>query len=255
MMTDEELKRIVALMQVLIDTDPSTVRQLAHLIVNPQFENHTAIMLDVVRKYHDVETVYPLVHAVLAAREPAPKTPTPEPSDTAGPVMIYTDGACSGNPGPGGWGVIVGGEGGGEMSGPCLDTTNNRMEMTAMLVALQYCLNRGGEFLIRSDSKYVLDGLQEWLAGWKARGWRGASGKAVLNQDLWEALDLIYTQIKASDVKVTLEYVKGHSKELGNDAVDELAVHARLMAAGLPLTKKNRPDRPTLPFASEGLTL
>lgn len=133
-------------------------------------------------------------------------------------IEIFTDGACRGNPGPGGWGVILrcngkekelcGGEG---------ETTNNRMEMTAVIMALSR-LKEASEVSITTDSKYVIQGVTEWLEGWKKRNWRTAGKKPVKNQDLWEALDQLLGQHQ-----IEWHWVKGHSGHLENERADELA--------------------------------
>ena len=115
-------------------------------------------------------------------------------------ITAATDGACSGNPGPGGWGALIRYEDGSieEFGGYYPDTTNNRMELTAALEVLKKLksLPRHPQIKIRTDSKYLIDGLNTWIIGWKKKGWRTSSGKPVLNQDLWEALD----QARLTDV-------------------------------------------------------
>jgi ribonuclease HI len=133
-------------------------------------------------------------------------------------VEIYTDGACSGNPGPGGWGAILRhGKTEKELSGGELDTTNNRMELTAAIRALE-TLKRRCDVDLYTDSKYVMDGITTWLAGWKSRGWKTADKKPVKNVDLWEQLD---AQVQRHDVK--LHWVKGHAGHPENERADELA--------------------------------
>ena len=137
-------------------------------------------------------------------------------------IAAATDGACSGNPGPGGWGVLIRFEDGSidESGGFDSQTTNNRMELKAAIEVFQKLKNlpRHPDLSIRTDSKYVIDGLQTWIGGWKKKGWKTSAGKPVLNQDLWKALDLA----KLEDVR--LEYVKGHSGDADNDRVDKIAV-------------------------------
>ncbi len=137
-------------------------------------------------------------------------------------IAAATDGACSGNPGPGGWGALIRFEDGSveELGGHEPRTTNNRMELKAALVILQRLKNlpRHPTLTLRTDSKYLIDGLNQWMNGWKRKGWLTSSGKPVLNQDLWQALD----QAQLDDV--SLEYVKGHSGDPDNDRVDEIAV-------------------------------
>ena len=136
-------------------------------------------------------------------------------------VMIHADGACRGNPGPGGWGVRL--EWNGtikELSGAEPETTNNRMELTAVIMGLT-ALKRPTEAIIQTDSQYVIKGITEWLPAWKARGWRTADRKAVKNQDLWEQLDQL-----AGRHTLTWQWIKGHSGHPGNERVDELANRA-----------------------------
>ena len=137
-------------------------------------------------------------------------------------VAAATDGACSGNPGPGGWGALIRFEDGSveEFGGADPATTNNRMELQAALATLQRLaeLPLHPDLTLRTDSKYLIDGLGSWMAGWKRKGWRTAAGKPVLNQDLWQALD------QARLAEVPLRYVKGHSGDPDNDRVDQIAV-------------------------------
>ena len=136
-------------------------------------------------------------------------------------VELYTDGACRGNPGPGGWAalLIAGGERK-ELSGAEADTTNNRMELMAAISGLA-ALKRRCAVKLYTDSKYVLQGLTEWLPQWKARGWRTAAREPVKNQDLWEKLD---AAAAAQDIE--WHWVKGHSGHEGNEYVDALANQA-----------------------------
>ncbi len=137
-------------------------------------------------------------------------------------ITAATDGACSGNPGPGGWGALIRFEDGSieEFGGFEAQTTNNRMELKAALATLIKLkdMKRDATLKIRTDSKYLIDGFEKWIQGWKKNGWRTASGKPVLNQDLWEALD------SARLSNVTFEHVKGHSGDQDNERVDEIAV-------------------------------
>ena len=133
-------------------------------------------------------------------------------------MIIYTDGACRGNPGPGGWGaVLVAGERRKTLYGGVQATTNNRMELTAAIEALRALKGRQ-RVALYTDSKYVMDGIGTWLAGWKRRGWKTAARKPVKNQDLWQALD-----VAASRHEVTWNWVKGHSGHPGNEEADALA--------------------------------
>jgi len=143
-------------------------------------------------------------------------------------VEIYTDGACRGNPGPGGWAaLLIAGRNRRQVSGAEKLTTNNRMELMAAIEGLG-ALKRRCAVRLYTDSKYVLQGATEWLPGWKARGWRTASREPVKNQDLWERLD---AALAAQDID--WHWVKGHSGLEGNEFVDELANQAidRLLAA------------------------
>jgi ribonuclease HI len=137
-------------------------------------------------------------------------------------VAAACDGACSGNPGPGGWGCLLRFADGRvqEWGGAEPDTTNNRMELTAALTLLQQLqsLPRHPDLAIRTDSKYLIDGFSRWITGWKRKGWRTASGSPVLNRDLWEALDA------ARIPNLPLAYVKGHSGDPDNDRCDVIAV-------------------------------
>jgi ribonuclease HI len=136
-------------------------------------------------------------------------------------VEIFTDGACRGNPGPGGWAaLLVAGDTRKEVSGAEADTTNNRMELAAAIGGLK-ALKRRCAVTLYTDSKYVLQGITEWLPHWKAHGWRTAARKPVKNQDLWEALD---AAAAAQDIQ--WHWVKGHSGHEGNEFVDKLANEA-----------------------------
>lgn len=133
-------------------------------------------------------------------------------------VTIYTDGACRGNPGPGGWGAVLRFNGhekqlwGGER-----ETTNNRMEMIAVIRALE-ALKRSCRITLITDSRYVIQGITEWLPGWKRRQWRNAARKPVLNVDLWKQLDTL-----ASQHEINWQWVRGHSGDAGNELADALA--------------------------------
>jgi ribonuclease HI len=133
-------------------------------------------------------------------------------------VEIYTDGACRGNPGPGGWAATLQWEGHlRELSGAERETTNNRMELTAVIRALE-ALKRSMPVRVYTDSQYVRQGITEWMANWKKRDWRTADKKPVKNRDLWEALDAA-----AARHEVEWHWVKGHSGVPGNERVDALA--------------------------------
>lgn len=133
-------------------------------------------------------------------------------------VEIYTDGACRGNPGPGGWGaLLIAGELRKELSGAETETTNNRMELTAAIEALR-ALKRPVHATLYTDSKYVCTGIEEWLPQWKQRDWRTAARKPVKNVDLWQALDAA-----REPHTVRWRWVKGHNGNPGNEHVDALA--------------------------------
>lgn len=133
-------------------------------------------------------------------------------------VEIYTDGACSGNPGPGGWAaLLVSGQHSKELSGGDRETTNNRMELTAAIQALQ-ALTRPCQVDFYTDSEYVRKGITEWLANWKRRGWKTAGKKPVKNQDLWRALD-----VAIQPHQITWHWVRGHAGHPENERVDRLA--------------------------------
>jgi ribonuclease HI len=136
-------------------------------------------------------------------------------------VQIYTDGACRGNPGPGGWAaLLIAGKERKELSGAESLTTNNRMELMAAISGLS-ALKRRCSVKLYTDSKYVLQGLTEWLPQWKARGWRTAAREPVKNKDLWEMLD-----VAAAAQDIEWHWVRGHSGDEGNEHVDALANQA-----------------------------
>jgi ribonuclease HI len=134
---------------------------------------------------------------------------------------IYTDGACSGNPGPGGWGTVVYFSDGSvhEIGGADAATTNNRMEMQAAVAALQYLREFGQKEPINlyTDSEYLKNGITKWIHGWKKKDWKTAAGKPVLNQDLWQAIDRLNTR------QVIWQYVRGHAGNEGNERCDAIA--------------------------------
>ena len=136
-------------------------------------------------------------------------------------IEIFTDGACSGNPGPGGWGAILhSGEHEKELNGGEAETTNNRMELMAAISALE-ALKKPSDVVLTTDSVYVKDGITKWLEGWKAKGWKTASKKPVKNQDLWERLD---SAIQPH--RIDWKWVKGHAGHPENERCDQLAVEA-----------------------------
>jgi ribonuclease HI len=184
-----------------------------------------------------IPTVEPLYGAALqrcvlslpSLHRVNPSTVTPEGSgaDTAAParaqivkpqVLIYTDGACKGNPGPGGWGAwLRSGEHSRELWGGESGTTNNRMEMTAVIEALA-SLKRSCRITLYTDSEYVKNGITTWIHGWKRRGWKTADNKPVKNIELWQRMDAL-TQLH----EIEWRWVKGHAGDPGNEKADELA--------------------------------
>jgi ribonuclease HI len=158
--------------------------------------------------------------------------------------FAYTDGACSGNPGPGGWGALLVAREGGEvvrereLKGGEAVTTNNRMELTAAIEALE-ALGRPAEITVITDSNYVKGGITGWLHGWKRNGWKTADRKPVKNEDLWRRLDEV-----AKRHRVTWEWVKGHAGHPENERADALAREG--MAPFKPKKKKRKP-KPAAP--------
>lgn len=140
---------------------------------------------------------------------------------------IYTDGACSGNPGPGGWGTVIyfADSSVHELGGGERHTTNNRMEMQAAIAALEFLAASGQTepILLYTDSEYVKNGITQWIKGWKKKGWKTSTGKPVLNPDLWQKLDAL------NSPQVEWRYVRGHSGNAGNERCDTIA---RAFAAG-----------------------
>jgi ribonuclease HI len=134
---------------------------------------------------------------------------------------IYTDGACTGNPGPGGWGVVIYFKDGSvhELGGAAAQTTNNRMEMQAAITALKLLKadSQPAPISLYTDSEYLIKGVTQWIKGWKRKGWKTAQGKAVLNQDLWEVLDELNSNL------VSWHHVRGHAGNVGNERCDTIA--------------------------------
>ncbi len=134
-------------------------------------------------------------------------------------VHVFTDGACSGNPGPGGWGALIRfGTLEKELSGGAKETTNNRMELTAATEALK-ALTKPCKVKLHTDSQYVIKGITEWMPGWKRKGWKNSQNKPVENREYWEALDAA-----AKPHKIDWIWVKGHAGHAENERVDKLAV-------------------------------
>ncbi len=152
-------------------------------------------------------------------------------------VIIHTDGGCSGNPGPGGWGVVL--QFGGhirELKGGAPETTNNRMEMTAAIEALS-ALTRSCEVELHTDSTYLRDGLTKWIFNWKKNGWKTSDKKPVKNADLWQALDTA-----AQHHKIDWHWVKGHAGDEMNERADALATEG--MAPFKPKKKEKPAEEP-----------
>ena len=133
-------------------------------------------------------------------------------------VEIYSDGSCLGNPGPGGWGALLRWRGHErELSGSQAETTNNRMELTAAIEALN-ALKKPSKVILTTDSRYVMDGIQKWLAGWKRNGWKTAAKKPIKNVELWQRLDAAIAPHQAD-----WQWVKGHAGHTENERCDQLA--------------------------------
>ncbi len=170
---------------------------------------------------------------------------------------IYTDGACSGNPGPGGWGTVIYYNDGAvhELGGGERQTTNNRMEMQAAIAGLQFLEQSGwsGPIALYTDSEYVKNGITKWIQGWKNKGWKTSTGKPVLNQDLWEILDELNSK------QVEWRYVRGHTGDVGNERCDTIAraySHGQTPALKQGTTSKSaaiatpQPDKMTVKAAA-----
>ncbi len=138
-------------------------------------------------------------------------------------VMIYTDGACSGNPGPGGWAAIITGLKTGEvvLSDGEKETTNNRMELMAAIASLQYLADQPCSIIIHTDSQYVKNGITTWIENWKKNGWKTSKKEPVKNVDLWQKLDTLNTRLKPQ-----WQWLKGHDGHEYNERCDRLAVQA-----------------------------
>ena len=160
---------------------------------------------------------------------------------------IYTDGACSGNPGPGGWGALLHHADGSiwELGGRAAETTNNRMELQAAIAALEFLQERSqaDPVILHTDSEYVKKGITQWVRGWKQKGWKTSQGKPVLNRDLWEKLD------RLNSSQVEWRYVRGHSGNWGNERCDEIA---RGFVSGSP--PHLRQDSPASPLDIQDTT-
>ncbi len=140
-------------------------------------------------------------------------------------LLAFSDGACTGNPGPGGWGAIIVTPEGAvrELGGGDDPTTNNRMEITAAIMALRFIADQPGEIDFYSDSTYVIRGITQWIWGWRKRGWKNSEGADVLNRDLWEILSQLISD-RGSKNRVNWHYARGHQGTPGNERCDEIAV-------------------------------
>ena len=168
-------------------------------------------------------------------------------TDTLPKVTIFTDGACRGNPGPGGWGaILISGSREKELCGGELATTNNRMEMMAAIQALE-ALNKPCKVELHTDSKYVQTGISEWLRVWKARGWKTTPKGAVKNEDLWRRLDAARQRHE-----VDWRWVKGHAGHELNERADELARRGMLETLGEPITPRPPAFKPAAGSSSSG---
>lgn len=166
----------------------------------------------------------PTPKAIATKKARTPKNTTSLPTIQS----IYTDGACSGNPGPGGWGTVVYFDDGSvhELGGYEAQSTNNRMEMQAAIAGLQFLIETGQTTPIElfTDSEYTKKGITQWIAGWKRRGWQTAAKKPVLNQDLWKVLDQVNQAAREQTGQpVTWTYVRGHAGNEGNERCDTIA--------------------------------
>lgn len=141
------------------------------------------------------------------------------------PIIVFADGACTGNPGPGGWGVIIAMPDGQivELGGGEPETTNNKMELTAVGKALRYLEHKPGAVDVYTDSTYVIHGITKWIWGWQKRGWKTAEGKDVANAEFWKRLSQLVMR-RGKENPIEWKYVRGHSGIPGNERVDEIAV-------------------------------
>jgi ribonuclease HI len=144
--------------------------------------------------------------------------------DTSSPIIVFTDGAAKGNPGPGGWGAVVltPDRRVTELGGGSPHTTNNKMELSGAIAALQYVSNHPGRVAIYTDSTYVIQGITQWIWGWRQRGWKTAEGGEVLNRDLWEQLSSLAGARARGDLE--WHWVRGHVGTPGNERADEISV-------------------------------
>lgn len=159
--------------------------------------------------------------------------------------FVFCDGACSGNPGPGGWGsiVITMEDKVTEIGGHEAQSTNNRMELTATLESLRFLEKVTGDIAVCTDSQYVIKGITEWIKGWQRRNWKNSQNEPVANRPLWEAIEGQTKVIQAQGRKIKWVYVKGHSGHVGNDRADEIAVSFSVRQS-LSLFKGNLSEYP-----------
>lgn len=175
------------------------------------------------------------------------------------PIVVFTDGASKGNPGPGGWGVVIITPDGHvtELGGGATLTTNNKMELTGAIEALSRLRGTSGPLAIYTDSTYVIQGIRGWVHGWKRRGWKTAAGTDVLNRELWERLDGLV--LERGPRSLSWHYVRGHVGIPGNERVDEIADSFAVQRpvplydgplAGYPVAILDLPDDTTVPVRS-----
>jgi ribonuclease HI len=178
------------------------------------------------------------------------------------PIVVFADGAAKGNPGPGGWGAVIVTAVGHvtEVGGGVPHTTNNKMELTAVIQALKRVRRSAGPVAVYTDSTYVIRGITQWIAAWRRRGWKTAEGTAVLNRDYWEALSDLVNE-RGPTGRITWHYVRGHTGVPGNERVDEIAdqfaTSRRVDLYDGPLLKYpiavlDLPDDTTLPERTPG---
>lgn len=178
-------------------------------------------------------------------------------------IVVFTDGAAQGNPGPGGWGVVIATPDGQvtELGGSAPHTTNNRMELTAVIAALRHLHATSDPVALHADSTYVIRGITEWMHGWRRRDWRTAQGQPVLNRDLWEQLaDLVAARAHGA---IEWHYVRGHTAIPGNERADAIAVACASgrpvdfyagPLQGYPVAVHDIPDDTALPARRPGAT-
>ncbi|PZU97961.1 MAG: ribonuclease HI [Pseudanabaena sp.] len=189
----------------------------------PNFQGSVAV--EITRSRPQSVTITPKLEATKAepSPEPKPTTPKPKSEDTGSAkiISIHTDGACSKNPGPGGWGVVIHFADGNikELGGGLRETTNNQMELQGAIAALEFLASQPQSTTVDlyTDSKYVLDGITKWIKGWKKNGWKTKDNKPVKNQEFWQQLD----QLNSSNIR--WHWVEGHSGDPDNERCDAIA--------------------------------